>query len=166
MNDALVSGSIAIVGTAIGWALSEAGAGWRRRSERRNAARDAADGRVFDAVRSAGTFAEGVRTLIGIDLSKATHGEGVTHHTYERIVVDLQAELRGLRLTYLAITAKGPRETLPAATELISRAQQLWTTIEALPRREIPGAAPQLLRSCDELFERARTLAATIAPPR
>ena len=162
VSDALVSGAFAVIGTALGWALSEAGAGWRRHAERQEAARAAADGRVFDAALAAGNLAEGLRALVGIDSARATHGEGVSHQTYEELVVDLQAELRRLRLVRLAMTARGPRAALPAAAALVGRAQELWDKLEALPRNAVPAAADQLLSDCDALYQKASELAATI----
>ena len=106
---------------------SQAGAGWRRRAEQKAAARTAAESRIFDAVHSAGTLAERMRTLISIDIAKAEHGEGISHDTYEVAVIETHDDLRRLRLS---------RD--PAATRDTERG---LTTPERL-RRPLRGGLP------------------------
>jgi hypothetical protein len=52
MNEAVVSGGFAIIGTALGWALSEVGAGWRDLVQRRRTEQADANARVLDAARA------------------------------------------------------------------------------------------------------------------
>lgn len=49
MSNTIVSGLFAIIGTTLGWLLSEAGAGWRGYAERRRGEQAEATARVFDA---------------------------------------------------------------------------------------------------------------------
>jgi hypothetical protein len=99
-----------VVHQACTWAMvgegtcaSEVGAGWHRYAERRRTERIASDARVFDAAEAACNVAEGLRWLIGVDIAKASHGEGISHDRYEAMVMDLSLELRRLRQAPLTI---------------------------------------------------------------
>jgi hypothetical protein len=76
MNEAVVSGSFAIIGTALGWVLSEVGAGWRDLVQRRRTEQADATARVLDTARAAVAVGEGIRWLIQVDVAKKLIGEG------------------------------------------------------------------------------------------
>jgi hypothetical protein len=158
MSSAIVSGLFAIVGTTVGWALSEAGAGWRSVAERRREQQAEAAGRVFEAARIAVAICEGVRWLIQVDVAKRVHGEGIDHETYEAKAMQLAEYLAQLRLIPLAVTAKGPRPALPQIVILVDRAQVLWDNFAATSRNSIGITPAPLLSACDEIAQIAQEL--------
>jgi hypothetical protein len=113
MGSAVVSGLFAVIGTALGWRLSEAGAGLRSRAERRRAEQAEATARVFDAARAAASIAEGMRFLVQIDDAKKKIGEGFGTEEYTVKSVEIAELVQQPHLIALAITAKGPRLANP-----------------------------------------------------
>lgn len=160
MNEAVVSGTFAVVGTTLGWVLSEAGAGWRGFAERRRVQRGDATARVFDAARTAVAIAEGVRWLVQVDVAKKLHGEGISSNEYTMKVVELAEHLQQLRLIPLAVTAKGPRTVLAEIDDLVAMTQALWDNFGATTRADIAQRPAPLLKACDQVAKSARELVA------
>jgi hypothetical protein len=158
MSDAVVSGLFAVIGTALGWGLSEAGAGWRSLAERRRAEQAEATARVFDAARTAVGISEGVRWLIQIDVDKRSIGEGFGTKEYTPKAVELAGQVQQLHLIALAVTAKGPRAAQPKVDALAVETQKLWNDFSKKSRNDI-AQDPEPWRSrCDRVAELAQEL--------
>jgi len=164
MTDAVVSGSFAIIGTAVGWVLSEVGAGWRGFAERRRAHQAEAAARVFDAARTAVAISEGARWLIQVDVAKKLHGEGVGRQEYGRKAIELAEQIQQLRLIPLAVTAKGPHSALPQIDALVARTQALWDDLVATTRADIANQPGPFLNVCDQIVKIARELVRPSVP--
>jgi hypothetical protein len=158
MSDAVVSGLFAVIGTALGWGLSEAGAGWRSLTERRRAEQAEATARVFDAARTAASISEGIRWLIQIDADKKAIGEGFGTKEYTVKAVELAGQVPQLHLNALAVTAKGPRSAQPKVDALVIETQRLWDDFSKA-RREHIAQDPDPWRSrCDHVTELTQEL--------
>lgn len=162
VNEAITSGSFAIIGTTLGWALSELGAGWRSRADRLRAERSAAQARVYQAAEAATALSEGIRVLVKIDVAMAIHGEGISKQKYEATIIELLNCLRVLRQTPLAISAQGPSGALAALLALVEQAQELWDAFEAAPRSALGSSPEAFLRQCDSLTLSAQALPANL----
>jgi len=158
MSDAVVSGLFAVIGTALGWGLSEAGAGWRSLAERRRAEQAEATVRVFDAARTAASVSEGIRWLIQIDADKKAIGEGFGTKEYTVKAVELAGLVQQLHLNALAITAKGPRSAQPKVDALVGQTQELWDDISKARREDIAQDPDPWRRDCHQITELAREL--------
>ena len=159
MSNAIVSGLFAIIGTTLGWVLSEAGAGWRSYAERRRAEQAEATARVLDAARTAVAISEGVRWLVQVDEAKKLHGEGIDREAYGVKVIDLAEQLQQLRLIPLTVTAKGPRSALPQIGILVDRIQGLWNEFAETSRADIADRPARFLNECKEIMKVAQDLA-------
>jgi hypothetical protein len=158
MNSAVVSGLFAVVGTTLGWVLSEAGAGWRGFAERRRMQKAEAAARVFEAARVAVAICEGMRWLIQVDVAKKVHSEGIGREAYGVKVIDLAEQLQQLRLIPLTVTARGPRPALPHIDILVIRTQALWDTFAATSRDSIGDNPEPFLIACDEVAKIAQEM--------
>jgi hypothetical protein len=158
MSNTVVSGLFVIIGTTVGWMLSEAGAGWRSFAERRRVKQVEATARVFDAARVAVAICEGVRWLIQVDVVKQLHGEGIGREAYGVKVIDLAEHLQQLRLIPLAVTAKGPRSALPRVDMLVARTQRLWDDFAAKSRADIADRPAPFLDACEQIVKIAQEL--------
>jgi hypothetical protein len=158
MSDAVVSGLFAVIGTALGWGLSEAGAGWRSLTERRRAEQAEATARVFDAARTAVGISEGIRWLIQIDVDKRSVGEGFGTKEYTPKAVELAGLVQQLHLIALAVTAKGPRAAQPRVDALVVKTQELWNDFSKESRNDIAQDPEPWRRRCDRVAELAQEL--------
>jgi hypothetical protein len=158
MNEAVVSGSFAIIGTSLGWVLSEVGAGWRDLVQRRRTEQADATARVLDTARAAVAVCEGIRWLIQVDVAKKLIGEGIGTKEYTVKAVDLADQVQQTRLLLLAITARGPRSAVPQVYELATRVQALWDVFCVTTRAEIAAEPARLLSACDEVAKIAQEL--------
>ena len=158
MNEAVVSGSFAIIGTALGWVLSEVGAGWRDLVQRRRAEKADATARVLDTARAAVAVGEGIRWLIQVDVAKKLIGEGIGTKEYAVKAVDLAEQVQQMRLLMLAITARGPHSAVPQVTQLVTRVQALWDVFCATTRADIAQSPARLLSVCDQVAVFAQEL--------
>jgi hypothetical protein len=158
MSSAVVSGLFAVVGTALGWVLSEAGAGWRSFAERRRARQIEATARVFDAARIAVAICEGIRWLILVDVSKKLHGEGIGREAYGVKVIDMAEQLQQLRLIPLTVTARGPQSALPQIDILVTRTQALWDDFAATRRADIADRPTPFLEASEQIVKIAQEL--------
>jgi hypothetical protein len=164
MTDAVVSGSFAIIGTALGWVLSEVGAGWRGYAERRRADQAEATARVFDAARTAVAISEGARWLIQVDVAKKLHGEGIGRQEYAKKAIEVAEQIQQLRLIPLSVTAKGPRSALSRIDVLVAQTQALWDDFVATTRADIADHPGPFLSACDQIAKNARKLVGPSAP--
>jgi len=158
MSDAVVSGLFAVIGTALGWGLSEAGAGWRSLAERRRAEQAEATARVFDAARTAVDIGEGIRWLVQIDAAKRLIGEGFGTKEYTAKSVEVAELVQQLHLIALAVTAKGPRSAQPKVDALVVETQELWDDAVAARREDIARDPEPWRRRCDRVVELAQEL--------
>jgi hypothetical protein len=158
MSDAVVSGLFAVIGTALGWGLSEAGAGWRSRAERRRAEQAEATARVFDAARTAASISEGIRWLIQIDADKKAIGEGFGTKEYTVKAVELAGQVPQLHLTALAVAAKGPRSAQPKVDDLVIETQKLWDDFSKARREDIAQDPDPWRSRCDQVAGMAQEL--------
>lgn len=158
MSSTVVSGLFAVIGTTLGWVLSEAGAGWRSFAERRRVRQIEATARVFDAARIAVAICEGIRWLILVDVSKKLHGEGIGREAYGVRVIDMAEQLQQLRLIPLTVTAKGPRSALTQIDILVTRTQVLWDDFAAKSRADIADRPAPFLDACEQIAKIAQEL--------
>jgi hypothetical protein len=158
MSDVMVSGLFAVIGTALGWGLSEAGAGWRSHTERRRAQQSEATARVFDAARTAVGISEGLRWLIEIDVDNREIGKGFGTEEYRVKAVELAGQVQQLRLIALAVTAKGPRSAQSKVDNLVRQTQKLWKNARRATRPEIAENPGPLLNDCDQVVKIAQEL--------
>ena len=98
MSNTVVSGLFAVIGTALGWVLSEAGAGWRSFADRRRVRQIEATARVFDAARTAVGICEGARWLIQVAVVKKLHGEGIGREAYGAKAIELAEQLSNVSI--------------------------------------------------------------------
>jgi hypothetical protein len=158
MSNTVASGLFAVIGTALGWVLSEAGAGWRSLAERRRVRQIEATARVFDAARTAVGICEGARWLIQVDVVKKLHGEGIGREAYGTKAIDLAEQLQQLRLIPPAVTAKGPHAALPQIHTLVARTQTLWDDFAATSRADIADHPAPFISACEEIVKLAQEL--------
>ena len=158
MNNTVVSGLFILIGTTLGWVLSEVGASWRTFAEQRRVKQIEATARVFDAARIAVALCEGVRWLIQVDVVKKLHGEGIGREAYGVKVIKLAEQLEQLRLIPLAVRAKGPSAALPRIDVLVTRAQALWDEFAATSRADIADHPEPFLNACEQIVNVAEEL--------
>lgn len=158
MSDAVVSGLFAVIGTALGWGLSEAGAGWRSLAERRRAEQAEATARVFHAARTAVGIGEGMRWLVQIDAAKRLIGEGFSTKEYTAKSLEVAGLVQQLHLIALAVTAKGPRSAQPKVDALVVETQGLWDAAVKARREDIAQDPEPWRRRCDQVVELAQEL--------
>jgi hypothetical protein len=157
MSDVVASGLFAIIGTALGWVLSEAGAGWRNFVERRRTEQAEAAARVFDAARTAVSIGEGIRWLIQVDVDKKSIGEGFGTKEYTVKAVEV-AEHSSCTSLVLAVAAKGPSSALPQVDALVAPTQALWNAASATSRSDIAQDPEPLRSTCDQVVKMAQEL--------
>jgi hypothetical protein len=158
MSNVVASGLFAIIGTALGWVLSEAGAGWRNLVERRRTERAEAAARVFDAARTAVSIGEGIRWLIQVDVDKKSIGEGFGTKEYTVKAVEVAENIQQLHLIGLAVAAKGPSSALPQVDALVTQTQALWNATSATSRADIAQDPESLRSTCDQVVRMAQDL--------
>jgi hypothetical protein len=158
MSGAVVSGLFAVIGTALGWGLSEAGAGLRSRAERHRAEQAEATARVFDAARTAASIAEGMRFLVQIDDAKKKIGSGFGTKEYTVKSVEVAELVQQLHLIALAITAKGPRLAQPKVDALVRETQKLWNDAVKTLREVIAQDPDSWYGRCNQIAELAQEL--------
>ena len=153
-----MSGSFAVIGTALGWVLSEAGAGWRSFTERRRAEQSEATARMLDAARTAVGIGEGIRWLVQVDVDKNSIGEGIGTKEYTVKAVEVAEQVQRFHLIALAITAKGPASAVPQVDALVAQTQALWDAASATRRADIAQHPGPLLSRCDQVVKMAQDL--------
>jgi len=158
MSDVVASGLFAIIGTALGWVLSEAGAGWRNLVERRRTEQAEAAARVFDAARTAVSIGEGIRWLIQVDVDKKSIGQGFGTKEYTVKAVEVAEHIQQLHLISLAVAAKGPSSALPQVDALVAQTQALWNATSATSRGDIAQDPEPLRSTCDQVVKMAQEL--------
>jgi hypothetical protein len=158
MNAAVVSGLFAVIGTALGWGLSEIGAGWRSRAERHRAEQAEAKARVFDAARTAVSVGEGMRWLVQVDAAKRLIGEGFSTKEYTTKSLEVAELLQQLHLIALAVTAKGPRSAQPAVDALVTETKGLWDAASKARREDMAQDPEPWYGRCDRVVEFAQEL--------
>jgi len=158
MSAAVVSGLFAVIGTALGWGLSEAGAGLRSRAERRRAEQAEATARVFDAARTAASIGEGIRWLVQIDAAKKLIGEGLGTKEYTVKSVEVAELVQHRHLVALAVTAKGPRPAQPKVDALVRETQELWNDATEARREDIAQEPDPWRRRYSQVVELAEEL--------
>jgi hypothetical protein len=165
MSDVVASGLFAIIGTALGWVLSEAGAGWRNFVERRRTEQAEAAARVFDAARTAVSIGEGIRWLIQVDVDKKSIGEGFGTKEYTIKAVEVAEHVQQLHLIGLAVAAKGPSSALPQVDALVAQTQALWNAASVKRRADIAQDPEPLRSACDRVVEMAQELVRSPGKP-
>jgi hypothetical protein len=158
MSAAVVSGLFAVIGTALGWGLSEAGAGLRSRAERRRAEQAEATARVFDVARTAASIGEGIRWLVQMDAAKKLIGEGLGTKEYTVKSLEVAELVQQLHLIALAVTAKGPGPAQPKVDALVRKTQKLWTDATERSREAIVQDPDSWRSRCDQIVELAQEL--------